>query len=239
MLFRSVVASDIFGISGRDMMAAMIAGEREPRVLAQMARFRMRTTLWAHLEKGSPPDFSCPIDYVRLSEALHAEADIHPRLTSPAEVAALQVQAPAHPHDAAAYGRILVEVAIRNQLHTIGLKLGSVTEQTTPLDLAQSDAIKALTELTNRWQHVGRSPSHDAVGDSGAVTGMRPPEPEHLQPPKLHVEPPDGELAAAETAVLGSALHDWPKGSRSLLVAHIHPSDFSDPKAAATFHAVQ
>ena len=38
----SVVASDIFGVSGRDMMAAMIAGEREPRVLAQMARSRMR-----------------------------------------------------------------------------------------------------------------------------------------------------------------------------------------------------
>ncbi len=41
----SVVASDIFGVSGRDMMAAMIAGEREPRVLAQMARSRMRTKI--------------------------------------------------------------------------------------------------------------------------------------------------------------------------------------------------
>jgi transposase len=37
-----VVASDIFGVSGRDMMAALIAGERNPVVLAQMARSRMR-----------------------------------------------------------------------------------------------------------------------------------------------------------------------------------------------------
>jgi transposase len=41
----SVVASDIFGVSGRAMMAALIAGERDPKVLAQMARSRMRTTI--------------------------------------------------------------------------------------------------------------------------------------------------------------------------------------------------
>jgi len=35
------VASDIFGVSGRDMMAALVAGERDPKVLAQMARGRM------------------------------------------------------------------------------------------------------------------------------------------------------------------------------------------------------
>ena len=37
-----MVASDIFGISGRAMMAALIAGERDPKVLAQLARSRMR-----------------------------------------------------------------------------------------------------------------------------------------------------------------------------------------------------
>ncbi|HYO17677.1 MAG TPA: IS110 family transposase [Dermatophilaceae bacterium] len=41
----SVVASDIFGRSGRDMMAALIAGERNPQVLAQMARASMRTKI--------------------------------------------------------------------------------------------------------------------------------------------------------------------------------------------------
>ena len=38
----SVVASDIFGVSGREMMAALIAGQHDPHVLAQMARGAMR-----------------------------------------------------------------------------------------------------------------------------------------------------------------------------------------------------
>ena len=38
----SVVASDIFGVSGRAMLAALIAGERDPKALAQLARGRMR-----------------------------------------------------------------------------------------------------------------------------------------------------------------------------------------------------
>lgn len=41
----SVVASDIFGVSGRAMMAALIAGERDPKALAQMARARMRAKI--------------------------------------------------------------------------------------------------------------------------------------------------------------------------------------------------
>jgi transposase len=41
----SVVASDIFGVSGRAMMDALIAGERDPLVLAGMARTAMRTKL--------------------------------------------------------------------------------------------------------------------------------------------------------------------------------------------------
>ena len=41
----SIVASDIFGVSGRAMMAAMIAGERDPAKLADLARSRMRTKI--------------------------------------------------------------------------------------------------------------------------------------------------------------------------------------------------
>ena len=37
-----VVASDIFGASGRAMMAALIAGERSPKALAQLARTSLR-----------------------------------------------------------------------------------------------------------------------------------------------------------------------------------------------------
>ena len=42
MIKLSVVVSDIFGVSGRDMMAALVAGERDPKVLAELARGSMR-----------------------------------------------------------------------------------------------------------------------------------------------------------------------------------------------------
>jgi transposase len=41
----SVVASDIFGVSGRDMLNTLIAGERDPKVLAQLARSRLRAKI--------------------------------------------------------------------------------------------------------------------------------------------------------------------------------------------------
>jgi transposase len=41
----SVVASDIFGVSGRAMLAALIAGERDPKRLAALARTRLRAKL--------------------------------------------------------------------------------------------------------------------------------------------------------------------------------------------------
>jgi transposase len=47
----SVVATDIFGVSGRAMMAALIAGERDPKVLADLARARMRAKI-AQLEEA-------------------------------------------------------------------------------------------------------------------------------------------------------------------------------------------
>lgn len=46
----SVVASDIFGVSGRSMIDALIAGERDPAVLAGMARGRMRPKQAALIE---------------------------------------------------------------------------------------------------------------------------------------------------------------------------------------------
>jgi transposase len=53
----SVVASDIFGVSGRDMLAALIAGQRDPKVLAQFPRGRMRGKL-ATLEEAFTGRFS-------------------------------------------------------------------------------------------------------------------------------------------------------------------------------------
>ena len=38
----STVATDLFGVSGRAMLEALIAGQRDPRVLAELARGRLR-----------------------------------------------------------------------------------------------------------------------------------------------------------------------------------------------------
>src|SRR3954468_16931954 len=38
----SVVVSDLFGVSGRAIMAALIAGQRDPAVLADLARGSLR-----------------------------------------------------------------------------------------------------------------------------------------------------------------------------------------------------
>jgi transposase len=43
----SVVASDIFGVSGRAMLAALIGGQRDPAALAQLARTSMRRKISA------------------------------------------------------------------------------------------------------------------------------------------------------------------------------------------------
>ena len=36
------VATDIFGVSGRAMLEALIAGQRDPKLLAELARGRLR-----------------------------------------------------------------------------------------------------------------------------------------------------------------------------------------------------
>jgi transposase len=41
----SCVATDIFGVSGREMMRALVAGQRDSKTLAQMARARMRVKI--------------------------------------------------------------------------------------------------------------------------------------------------------------------------------------------------
>jgi transposase len=53
----SVVASDVFGVSGRAMLAALVAGERDPKVLARLARTRLRAKT-AQLEEAFVGRFS-------------------------------------------------------------------------------------------------------------------------------------------------------------------------------------
>jgi hypothetical protein len=46
----SSVISDIFGVSGRPMFEALIAGQRDPKVLAAMARGSMRSKIGVSTE---------------------------------------------------------------------------------------------------------------------------------------------------------------------------------------------
>ena len=55
----SSVISDIHGVSGRDMLRAVAAGERDPRVLAEMARGVMRRKT-ARLEEALDCEFFTP-----------------------------------------------------------------------------------------------------------------------------------------------------------------------------------
>jgi transposase len=52
-----VVAADSFGVSGRAMLAALIAGERDPKRLAELARGRLRAKL-GQLEEAFTGRFS-------------------------------------------------------------------------------------------------------------------------------------------------------------------------------------
>jgi transposase len=47
----SSVASDAFGVSGRQMLQATIGGQRDPKVLAQLARASVRAKL-RHIEEA-------------------------------------------------------------------------------------------------------------------------------------------------------------------------------------------
>jgi transposase len=74
----SVVASDIFGVSGRAMMAALIAGERDPTVLARLARTRLRakTAQLAEAFVGRFSDHHAFLLATMLSRVDQASADI-------------------------------------------------------------------------------------------------------------------------------------------------------------------
>jgi transposase len=53
----SSVASNIFGVSGRQMLAAMLAGQHDPKVLARMAHGRMRQKI-SRLEEALTGHFT-------------------------------------------------------------------------------------------------------------------------------------------------------------------------------------
>ena len=74
----SVVASDVFGVSGRAMLAALVAGERDPKVLARLARTRLRakTALLEEAFVGRFSDHHAFLLQTMLGRIDQASADI-------------------------------------------------------------------------------------------------------------------------------------------------------------------
>ena len=73
-----MVASDLFGVSGRDMMRALVVGQRDPKVLAQLARSAMRSKIGL-LEEAFVGQFSDHHAYLlgkMLARVEAVEADI-------------------------------------------------------------------------------------------------------------------------------------------------------------------
>ena len=78
----STVATDIVGVSGRSMLAALIVGQRDPKVLAELAKYPGRVLTHAHLLRSAwGPAQENQADYLRVAiralrqklEALKAE----------------------------------------------------------------------------------------------------------------------------------------------------------------------
>jgi transposase len=127
----SVVAADIFGVSGRAMLAALVAGERDPKQLAQLARTRLRAKL-GQLEEAFTGRFSDHHGFLlktMLSRIDQASADIAELEAKIDEMVAPFQAAVDRLDEICGVGRIAAQVIIAE----IGLDMGRFA---TPAHLA-------------------------------------------------------------------------------------------------------
>lgn len=168
------------------------------------------------------------IDYLDISEALRRDTQLHPRHTAPSRIAELHVNAPIHPN-VGAYARILLEVAIRNQVAHLGIRLTQLSANGAPTpDPSHRHAVE---ELLNRWDQAQPNTKH----------AKQPVTERHPQP--MPIEPPQPTTAAdlheAQYATIAALVHDRPHGIRASILHTLQPDDFPQPEAAATFRAVE
>jgi transposase len=99
----SSVISDIFGVSGREMLAALIAGQRSPRILAQMSRGTMRSKV-AVLEEALTGHFEDHHGFLLKAMLDHVDA-----LTSQVEAVSARIEAVIAPfsHDVERFDEIV------------------------------------------------------------------------------------------------------------------------------------
>lgn len=142
----SCVATDIFGMSGREMIEALIAAERDPRVLAEMARGRMRPKRDALVEAltGRFDDHHGELARMLLDQvdALTAQIDkltgrIDELIAQIPGAAAPNVDDPAGGGDGDPAAAPLSAVARLDEIAGIGVRAAQVIIAEVGLDMAQ------------------------------------------------------------------------------------------------------
>ena len=138
------MATDIFGLSAREMIEALIAGERDPRALAEMARGRMKVKRGARVEghAGRFDDHHAELARMLLDrvDALTAKIDM---LTVRIEMLIAQIPAAAAPVDDSGDGdgdpttAPLSAVARLEEVAGIGVRAAQVIIAEVGLDMAQ------------------------------------------------------------------------------------------------------
>lgn len=138
----SSVATDIFGVSGRAMLAALIAGERDPEVLAELARQRLRAKIPALREAlvGRFDDHHAELLAMLLRQVDALNGDIDDLTERIDELVAKipAAQAPADPETGELDGRGGLPVLERlDEVTGIGLLAAQAIVAEVGLDMAQ------------------------------------------------------------------------------------------------------
>lgn len=138
----SAVASDIFGVSGRAMLAALIEGERDPVVLAKLARRRLRKKIPALKEAlvGRFDDHHAELLTIllRQADALSADIDVLGRRIDELIAKIPAAGAPVDPETGEVGGAGAASVLERlDEVSGIGLTTAQVIVAEIGLDMAQ------------------------------------------------------------------------------------------------------